>query len=120
MPENSGKYAVRSSLLKGRTDFAKQVGRCASAVPANKVQPADLVYETTQDILQLAAKRASTGLPYSEFKELKQPEKDRLLLRDPNCHFERNIKKYSYEGAASRFVFDLNSEGGVKHLGHVK
>ena len=41
------------------------------------------------------------GISYDDFKNLPNKEKEKILLRDPGCHFERNIKKYTYKGAAS-------------------
>ena len=39
-------------------------------------------------------------------------------LNDPSSHFERNIKKYNYSGAASTQGFNLEVGDAKDNLGH--
>ena len=37
-------------------------------------------------------------------------DKGRVMQRDPNTHFEKNVRICTHEGAASKFAFDLDLE----------
>ena len=128
MPSNNSKYAVRSSLVSGSTVFNKQAknyDRCASAEsfcpdPNREAKPTNLAYEVSRDILKPAQRRMDTQLSYTAFKYMSKKEKGSVMRRDPNSHFEKNVKKYTYQGAAAKFAYDLNPERGVKQQGHIK
>lgn len=86
-------------LRGGNLNFAKQVGRCSSA--AKPVSHHD-AYEVEKDLLHSATKKQSgSRISYKEFRSLSNQEKRKILLRDPGCHYERNVKKYNYIGAAA-------------------
>lgn len=140
MPSNSSKYALDSRLTRATTDFAKTCSREANISGARlKNSSAYLNYDVGQHDIQEALKQnlrnsskkllldndARTSAKTRQSRDkgtnygknpLAKSLKDQL--NDPSSHFERNVKRYTYEGAASTHGHNLDILTASKNLGH--
>lgn len=67
-------------------------------------------YQIQKDFLHLAKRKLSNNVvSYDDFNKMSKQDKKTYLQRDTNSHFERNIKKYTYNRAAQLSnIFRIN------------